>query len=273
MALIPASIAELFRSPAAPAPLSTAQQQAVNNGGDLGTGAGNNPASPTNNPTVPSDATPASDGSVAAIPKAGEGNQSPLDNYKDLWQVRPKLSNVETITPDIVADPGAMMKVAQQFDFTKGMDPELFVKATSGDKEAFASVINSAVQAGFAQAAIASANITKAALAAQAQSFETKYAPEMFRNADITSQVNNTVPLSQDPGAAPIIAALRTQLSAKFPTATPQEIAVHTNNYLAQFAQKAIESAGGKVILKSDMQTQANPLAKPDTDWEKFFSM
>jgi hypothetical protein len=142
----------------------------------------------------------------------------------------------------------------------------------SGDAAAFAGVINSAVQAGFAQAATASANITRAALSKQQENFEKTYAPNMLRNADIATQVSSNIPLSADPAAAPIVSMLQKQLAATYPTATPAEIAGHVDTYLANFAKSQVEASGGRVQTKADLAPRdGGALTRQDTDWTKFF--
>lgn len=269
MALFPASITELFSSRAAPAPLSPAQIAAGNNPGVQGQQQAAPTVGPDGNPLVPNANTPVSDGSVNAIPAASVGAASPLENYKDLWQAPANTVSMQDLVPTIIADPAQMQAAAAKMDFSKAMNPELVTKALGGDSTAFMAVINSAVQASFAQAATASVNITKAALAEQAKSFETKYAPNMLRNASIQDAVNNSVALASDPAAAPIVNAVKAQLSNMFPNATATEIAEHTNKYMSEFASKAVELAGGKIQTKADLETttMGGPLSRKDVDW------
>lgn len=266
-----ASIMELFSSRPATAPLSPQQVAAGANGGPAVPGADGGTISTTvdGNTLVPNKNTPASDGGVLAIPAAAVGEASPLANYKDIWQApQSKISSADLV-PSIVADPAQMAAAAAKMDFSKAMNPELVTKALGGDQGAFLAVINSAVQAGFAQAATASVNITTAALKAQSEAFETKYAPNMLRNASISDAVSSSVALASDPAAAPIVDAVRRQLSNVYPNATATEIAEHTNKYMQEFAAKAVELAGGKIQSKADLATTTNggPLARQETDW------
>lgn len=274
MALFP-SLSELFSRPAPAAPLSAAQNVTAQNAAASnvtltpgnGSGAGDNP-------TVPNDTTLKSTGSPAAFPETKGGEASPLDGFKKLWEATPILSDATTLVPTITADPAAMMKAAQGMDFTKAMNPELLAAASKGDVAALAGVINQAAQAGYAQAAIATVNITKAALTQQAETFQTKYAPQMLRDNASREAITATIPLSADPAAAPIVEALRRQLSSTYPTATAAEIATHTDNYLAAFSQKAVELAGGRVQTKADLASQlGNVHTRGDTDWSNFFGV
>lgn len=269
MAMFPA-LSELFSSRAPAAPLSTAQAAAAANATASGSSL---TVTQESNPTVPSNTTIKSDGSNPAFPATKEGDASPLSGYQELWKAAPVISDATTLVPTITADPAAMLKAAQTIDFTKAMDPALLSSASKGDATALASIINQAAQAGYAQAAIASVNITKAALGEQARTFETKYAPNMLRENESRQQIQESVLISNDPAAAPIVEALRRQLTATYPTASAAQIATHTANYLQEFAQKAVELAGGKVQTKSDLASQPGALVRGDTDWSNFFGV
>lgn len=270
MALFPTSITELFSSRPAPQPLSPQQIAAgTNTMQTTGDSATLPPANVDGNTTVPNANTPSSDGSMKAIPVAATGTASPLENYKALWEAPSTTVSMQDLVPTIIADPAQMQAAAAKMDFSKAMNPELVTKALAGDAASFMAVINSVAQAGFAQAATTSVNITKAALVEQAKSFETKYAPNMLRNASIQDAVTSGVALAADPAAAPIVDAVRRQLSNMFPNATATEIADHTNRYMQEFATKAVELAGGKVTSKAELEVSpANgPLSRKELDW------
>lgn len=261
------SIMDLFRTPAPPQPLSGPQQAVAANAQQPG----GNPTSQDANPTVPNANTPKSDGAVAAIPAAAEGDASPLAAYKDIWKTAPTSPNVADLIPSITADPAAMMAAAKTIDFTKVIDPAMLALASKGDATAFAGVINAAAQAGYAQSSHATVNIVKAALAKQSEAFETKYAPAMQRQNNVSEAVNSSVLLASDPAVAPIVTALTRQISATFPTASGAEVATHVQKYLDELANKAITNSGGQVRTKEQLAPQPGHLQRADTDWEKFF--
>lgn len=263
-------IMELFSSKAPPAPLSTAQQAAASNQ-QLGT-------DPVSNTTVPSSATVKSDGTTpVAIPAAGVGDKSPLENYAKIWEAPQNTGATQgTLASTMTVDPEKMMAAARTMDFTKGMDTELLTKAAGpgGDPTALAQLINQASQNAYAQGATASVKIAKQISEDQAKAFTSTYAPAMLRNNEIATTVNKAIPLSQDPAAAPIVNALRVQLSNNFPTASAEDIAGHVEMYLEDFARRAIEGKGGKVQTATQLAAlPRNDFTRQDeTDWSKFFS-
>lgn len=264
MAMFP-RLSELFGTPAPAAPLSPAQQAVATTAAQQG--------SALQNPTVPSAATPQSDGSVVAIPLAGKGDASPNAEYSKIWETKLPLEGAAaSLVPTMTADPQRMLEAAKTYDFTKTMDPAMLDAASKGDATALAQLINSAGQAGFAASAQASVTLIKNALTEQGKNFETKYAPQMLRNANISSAVERTIPLSADPSAAPIVAALTKQLGATFPTASAEEVAQHVEKYMENFAKSVVEGSGGKVQSKADLAPRpGSPLQREEQDWSIFF--
>lgn len=272
------SIRELFGIPAPAAPPSPAQAAASSVANSQNATGGGSPGQIDSNATVPNATTPQSDGKGAvAFPSAGQGAASPLENYKDIWQTpaNPN-SSPSTLIPAMTVDAAKMLEGARSIDFTKGMDQDLLTKAASGDASALAQVINTAMQNGYAQGATASVAITKQALTEQANIFATKYAPDMLRRSDISSHVAETIPLSQDPAFAPVVTALTTQLTNKFPTASTAEISSHVENYLQDFSKRIVESKGGRISSAEDIATASGGpggLRRGEQDWSKFFGV
>lgn len=268
MAMFP-RLSELFGTPAPAAPLSPQQQATATT---LAQQQGGTP-SPQQNPTVPSSTTPQSDGSVGAIPPAGKGDASPLSEYSKIWETKlPIEGTAASLIPTMEADPAKMLAAAKTYDFTKGMDPAMLELAGKGDATALAQLINSAAQAGFAASAQATVSIVKNALGEQAKTFESKYAPNMMRNASINDAVEKSIPLSADPSAAPLVAALTKQLGATFPSATAEQVTAHVEKYLENFAKSVVEGSGGKVQSKADLAPRAgSPLQREEQDWSVFF--
>lgn len=233
-----------------------------------------NTAPAQTNTTVPSQATMKSDGSVLAIPAAGVGEQSPIGEYDKLWDTKVTPVDASTMVPAFTADPSSMLKSAQTFDFTRGIDATMLANASKGDAGALATVLNQAAQFGFAQSTATTVNIVKSALERQAQQFETKYAPAMLRNNAIDGAVKTNVELANNPATAPIVDMVTKQLAATYPNATPAEIAEHANKYMSDFAAAATKASGGKITTKAELEAQtAGQLTRPDEDWERFFDV
>lgn len=225
----------------------------------------------TQNPTVPSSATPQSDGkgpgAFPAVPK--DGDQAPLDGFKDLWQIDDKdKKQLPPIAPQIAMDPTKMREAAGKINFAAAIDPEVAKKAIGGDAEAFAQVMNSVAQATLVQSSAISAKVTEEALRKQAEAFQARI-PDILRNHEISTGLRASSPVYENPALAPLVSMVESQMAQKYPTASPEEIKKQVESYLQQSAEVIVGGAGRQVITP-DTKQAANK-AK-ETDWEKFLT-
>lgn len=228
----------------------------------------NTPANAAANPTTPGSTEARSDGSVAAIPPAGTGDKSPLENYKNLWDAPANPVAEPSLVPAMNVDPAAIRNVASTVNFVGTIDPALLARAGKGDNEALASVINQAVQAGYASSAGATAKIVEDALRKQETIFNEKVMPSVLRKHEISQRIATDNPMFSNPAAAPLIEGLKTQLQAKYPTATPEQISQHAQQYLTGFM--------GEYAASSGQQLSAIPKQSPSDksdDWTKYFGV
>jgi hypothetical protein len=223
------------------------------------------------NPSVPSSATPASTGSLAAIPAAGTGDQSPLANFQDLWKADPN-NNQQTpsLVPNFNLDPKGLMDAAKKVNFTQHIAPELVTKAMSGDAASFLEVINQAAQLGYANATAASGEIIKNSLGSAQTVLRDQVLPGAFRDQAITQAFSENNPIFSDPAVAPMLGMLKSQLAMKYPTAAPQELATMAAQYISGMSQKVVTASGGTITTK-EQQNGSRFQAPPEQDWGKFF--
>lgn len=257
---------------------------ATGDGSRVGAGAITPPAAIPGDPskgnsTVPGDNTPKSDGSVAAIPKAAEGDKSPLEGFKDLWETpigkdgKPIPAAKTSIAPTFNIDPKKMLESARGIDFKAAIDTAVLDKASKGDSAALSEVINQAAQAAYAQASVASTKILETALTRQAEAFESKIMPEILRKHNISNALRTDNPLFDNPAVAPMLNLVETQFASKFPNASATEITQKAKEYLGGFATELLTSAG-KVV--GDKPTAAEALKKSrgePQDWSTYFGV
>lgn len=229
------------------------------------------------NKTVPNPGgTQLSDGSIAAFPKTEGGEKSPLENYADLWapnKDNPTGNAKPTLTPALQVEPNKIMEVARTLDFTKGIDPELLTKATSGDGAALVALINGAAQNAYAQGALATTSIVRNAFTIQEDNFNTKVMPNILRQHSISNEVSK-LSLSDNPATAPMLQMLESQFSSKYPTASPAEIRRHAETYLSGMAEEIVKGQGGTILPKDN--STGDPFGMPkqkEEDWERFFGV
>jgi hypothetical protein len=239
----------------------------------------NNPGGPAANPTVPSASTINSDGSVAAIPAAATGDQSPLANYADLW-AKPDPSKpaptAPTLVPNMQVDASKIMEAARGMNFSQGLDPALLARLEKGnDPEAVQLMVNAVAQNAYAQSAMATTRIVQSAMQLQEKNFNETVMPSVLRKFAVSSAVAEN-PISNDPAAAPLLQALESQLSQRYKEATPAEIKKHASDYLTGFAQAVVRANGGIITNPADtLAANGNQMGMKakEVDWEKFFDV
>ena len=226
-----------------------------------------------NNPTVPNDKTPQSDGSNPAIPAAGKGEESPLANYKDLYTKKEGAPTTPTAVPQFNLDVGKLAEHTKGMDFTKSMDPEMVTKAMSGDTTAFANVLNAAVQQGFQQSTVLTANLVQQALTSQANKYETSVIPELMRKFTTEAGIREKAPTLANPAVAPLVRQAEEQFRQQYPQASAQEITDYTTKYMTDISKSILESQGLQVTAAPDQATLRKQAQQAgDGDWSIFFS-
>lgn len=222
----------------------------------------------TANTTIPGATTPASDGSMPAIPAAGKGDKSPLSGYADLWQASDNDARPIDWKPNIKADPVKVKAAAEALDFTSQIPAELMLTASKGDPAALARVMNLSAQGGFAKATETTAAIVNEALEKQGLKYKEEIIPAILKDFSTSQAVRADQPLYENPAAAPMLSLVENQLKIKYPTASPAEISAKAKEYVNQFAEVVVTSNGQQVTAP------VKPAAhKQEQDWDKFFTM
>lgn len=240
------------------------------------------PAGAANNPTVPSGATPGSDGNGPAAFPATAGVQdqekSPLSGFEKLWENDPKnpvKDPLATVSTKFNIDPAKLAAAAKNMDFAGMIPKEVIDAAMKGDPAAFAQAMNAVTQAAFVQSASANARVVEAAVNQTAEKMLKEVLPQMVRDSSIANHVRTENPLFKNPAAAPLVEMLQKQVQTKYPTATAAEINSQVSSYLNDFAKMVVSSkigeqpdpaatAGSGVVRKTGGNTD---------DWGDFFGI
>lgn len=244
-----------------------------------------NPASPTiqqqqqanvaANPTVPSSATPTSNGSLSAIPAAGTGDESPFDQFKELWKTDPNTNQqTKSLVPAFNLDHKGLLEAASKVDFTAHINPELVTKALAGDATSLLAVINQASQFAYASAAASSGELIKGSLTSAQNVLNDSVLPAALRNREISQAIDASNPIFQNPAVAPMLENLKMQFANKYPTSSPTDIAAMATQYLSTVSEHIVAAAGGTVVSKQQQQRNRGGYNPPEeTDWDAFASL
>lgn len=209
-------------------------------------------AAPTPAPATPTPApTPASEVPV-----------SPLDSFNKLWETTP----IDPAAPPepgkffSSADPAKMLASARKVDFAKSISPELLEKMAAGgqdSKAAFAAALNEVGQRAYAQATLAATQIADASIKNYSDGSASRL-PSLIKQHSVAETIRNSNPLLQHPAAAPILDALQSQLTVKYPQATVKEIEAFASEYLKAFSAAANPVPETKVPASEDWSTFEN---------------
>lgn len=201
----------------------------------------NNPQNrtdPNANPNVPAD----------QRNKSGEDkNKSPLDEFTGLWddppapkpgeEQTPNWDDHGSLVPRMKIDPQKLIASARKIDFSKALNPERVMKALKeGDVGAFNEVMNSALQAAFANQAMTMSRMAETMFSQFSEKLYTGALPHHFRKHQVSNQIDADNPIFSNPAVAPMLESVKQQFQVKYPKATPKEISDMAKKYVLTFA-------------------------------------
>lgn len=228
------------------------------------------PNAAASNPLVPGAANPVSDGTgPVAIPKAGEGEASPLAGFADLWQKNEKDGSLPSLSVSLKIDPAKIAASAKQVDFSKSVSQVAKDAAAKGD---YTQMMNEVGQAAMANGITVAAKMLDGALEAQAAKFTNEVMPEVLRRHSISTQLATDNPLFDNPAVKPMLSAIEQQMAVKYPTMGAAEVTAKAKEYLTGFAGAIVGANGQKIVPAEvkDTSSTANKQARGEYDWQTF---
>lgn len=253
-------IMDMFRAVAPAPPVPAAGTPGAGQPGNIPPNSAT-PATP-NGGTVPGVA------GVPAVPAVPDAPASPLDQFTDLWNTAPLTDAQKAAASNnvLAIDPQRIIAAAGKVDFAKVIKPEQLEAITKGGPEAaaaFVSAMNAVSQATYANSAIATTKIVEAALKQNQDKFDAAL-PGMLKKHNLSDSLRQENPALNHPAAAPILQALESQITIKYPNATSAEIKTMANSFLTSFASAATPATAAQIKASE---------GSGDFDWDKdFFS-
>lgn len=221
--------------------------------------------------------TPAASKVAGDKPKEGDSNKSPtseevspLDAFASLWQTAPELDEngnpVKKEQPKNLAnlltiDPAKIGEAASKVNFSSAVTPEQLQAITAGGEEAqeaFVQALNSVSQQVFSQSLVANASLLQETLSKTDGIIDQK-ASESIRQHNISDRISGSNELLAHPAVSPLVEVVKSNLTSKFPDATPQEISEATVEYITNFTK----------ALTSDPE-EIDTAMETITDWDAF---
>ena len=182
---------------------------------------------------------------------------SPLDSFSDLWN---NANQDGSQTPDgapgsmFNVDPKALNETVTKMNFLGAIPPKVQEALKAGGEDATKAnlyLMNMVAQQSFAQSAQATAKIVEAALAKQAQDFESRVSDVVKKNT-VREDLSSANPVFKHAAAAPILQSLEAQMIKKYPNASPTEVSKMAQDFLTHFASEISGSNKPKETGKSN---------------------
>jgi hypothetical protein len=194
---------------------------------------------PNNNPAPqPPHSSGVTDPNGVVPPNGADPNapQSPLAEFKDLWQTTPTDPNApKNQNQGVSAE--KLMEAASKVDFTKVLDQESLAKIAAGGQDAvqaMASLLNKTAQQVYGQSMVVTSKIVEQAVN-QAKTDFAAQVPNLVKQQSVNDSLFTKNPAFNNPAVAPVVQAIQAQLAEKYPKATSAE--------LTDMAQKVLTGA------------------------------
>ena len=190
---------------------------------------------------------------------------SPMDQFNELWQ--PNAIDPNANKPLINIDPKALAEAARKTDFAKLIQPELMARVQAGGEDgsvAMMQMLNQVAQGVYAQSAFANSKMVEQAIAKARDQFNSDI-PAHVKKLQVADTLRQENPVFNHPAASPILGAVESQLTVKYPNASASEITTMAKQYLEGFANAVQAPAQAAAAA-----TAAKSKASQETDWSNF---
>ena len=190
---------------------------------------------------------------------------TPLASFDKMWDIdSSKQASAPTgVLPAVTAE--QLTATLANSNFLTNVDPAILTRAAGGDAQAFQDVINQGLRQVMTQSVLASHGLVEAGARNHGEQLRISL-PTMVRSSNVVDSLQSN-PLYSNPAAKPMVDGIRSQLELKNPTASSQEIARLTNEYLNDFA---------RLVSTNDPATKQQASSKAatgDTDWYKMLGL
>lgn len=204
------------------------------------------------------------------VPEGGnqppKKEESPLKNFEALWQPNATDKN-DTTPPENPYSTEKFMEVAGKVDFTKVLNREDLQKISAGGEEAvaaFAAALNKTSQTVFGQAAALAHKLSERS-AQSARDEVLAQLPALMKKHSASEGLLESNPAFTNPALQPVVQALQSQFTEKYPNASSKEIQKMTMEYL-QGAADMINPP------KSTKETSGNKGKSNEEDWVSYLN-
>lgn len=164
--------------------------------------------------------------------------KSPNAEFAELWKIEPTASNQ---TPNFKIDPAQLNKVSSQMNFAKNVRQEDVAKIMQGGEEAVGALMNVLNAVGrdvFAMNAQFTSNMAESGYQA-AQSSINSGLPNLVKQQFTRNELFESNPKLREPAMQPLVLAIQSQISQKYPNATAAEVNSMVDKYFNEVVAKS----------------------------------
>lgn len=164
---------------------------------------------------------------------ATKKEESPLDQFSTLWETNPDDKKSAEFVPETL-DLDKLKEIISKQDLTTSIPQELQSKINAGGEEANAAmlkIINHIAQQTMMQSTLAANKMLEVNSNKLVQAMMAKL-PSLIKDHNVNNNLQEQNPLYSNPAVAPIIDAVRSQLTTKYPNATPKQLTEMANNFI-----------------------------------------
>ncbi len=235
-----------------PQPAPAPQSQVTNN--------------PNQNPAPPqASGTPTTSPNGVVPPDGNKGpNESPLEQFKDLWKNDPVDPNKQSNEP-ANPTPQQLLEAASKVDFSRVIDQENLKKVAAGGEEAVGALVallNKSSQAVYGQTAVVSQKLIEKAVEQAEARFQERL-PGLVKKHTARDSLVTENPAFNDPAVSTVVEAVQDRLAVKFPNATASEI--------KKMAQDYFSGAATKLSPQKSEPTKKDSSSN-EPDWTEWFN-
>lgn len=224
-------------------------------------------SSTASGPAAPAPSPASADGAQSSVPVPPEAGAAPnpLDAWAKMFEApEAAISPAAPAAPDLWAPNSEhLARAAGNINLSSILPPELVGKALGGDQGAFVEIINKSTQMAFMMAYQASMQGVKPAVEARFADFS-KEMPSTFKKLSVDATLQGD-PLLSNPAMKPVVDGLRSQILAKHPDASPQQLQQAISEYLKALGISITPPAPGQ-------ERNASHGPSKTVDWDNFLS-
>lgn len=190
------------------------------------------------NPTIPKGTEPGANPNPQT-----QTTQSPTDNFSDLWDTSKQQQPNQA--PNFKLNQEQLQQVTGKMDFTRSLNREDMAAIAQGGEAAvtaLGNILNSFGREVFGASAQFSSHMTENGYNSASQIID-RGLPGLVRSQMTEQHLYTSNPKLKDPALQPLVGAMQSQFSAKYPNASPQEITEMVSKYFTTVVGGAFAKA------------------------------